>query len=181
MIYRVHAAVSIRRMYVMKTLSASTNSLHGPKNTEQTARKFAGVNVPFQTYFRNPRSKTPTYSPLLGRSFSMKLKLVKTVQTKTMWVQWLLSSKCNDCWNLFLIKLMLFQSVFLVSCYLFAKKMGVIILSYFVYFQILTSVLAVLMTVTVHVLHVQTQWDPLIVRVTVLTLEMAELAIYHQV
>ena len=77
---------------------------------------------------------------------------------------------------------MLFQSVFLVSCRdLFAKKMGVIILSYFVYFQILTSVLAVLMTVTVHVLHVQTQWDPLIVHVTVLTLEMAELAIYHQV
>ena len=76
---------------------------------------------------------------------------------------------------------MLFQSVFLVSCYLFAKEMGVIILSYFVYFQILTSVLAVLMTATVHVVHVQTQWDPLIVHVTVLTLEMAELAIYHQV
>ena len=37
------------------------------------------------------------------------------------------------------------------------------------------------MTVTVHVLYVQTQWDPLIVHVTVLTLEMAELAIYHQV
>ena len=59
--------------------------------------------------------------------------------------------------------------------------MGVIILSYFVYFQILTSVLAVLMTATVHVVHVQTQWDPLIVHVTVITLEMAELAIYHQV
>ena len=51
----------------------------------------------------------------------------------------------------------------------------------FVYFQILTSVLAVLMIVTVHVPYVQTQWDPLIVHVTVLTLEMAELAIYHQV
>ena len=37
------------------------------------------------------------------------------------------------------------------------------------------------MTVTVHVLYVQTQWDPLTVHVTVLTLEMAELAIYHQV
>ena len=48
MIYRVHAAVSIRHMYVMKTLIASTNSLHGPKNTEQTARKFAGVNGPLQ-------------------------------------------------------------------------------------------------------------------------------------
>ena len=48
MTYRVHAAVSIRRMYVMKTLIASTNSLHGPKNTEQTARKFAGVNEPLQ-------------------------------------------------------------------------------------------------------------------------------------
>ena len=77
---------------------------------------------------------------------------------------------------------MLFQSVSLVSCYLFAKKMGVIInLLLFVYFQILTSVLAVLMTVAVHVVYVQTQWDPLIVHVTVLTLEMAELAIYHQV
>ena len=48
MIYRVHAAVSTRRMDVMKTLIASTNSLHGPKNTEQTARKFAGVNGPLQ-------------------------------------------------------------------------------------------------------------------------------------
>ena len=77
---------------------------------------------------------------------------------------------------------MLFQSVFLVSCFLFAKKIGVIILIvFFFYFQILTSVLAVLMTVTVRVLHVQTQWDPLIVHVTVLTLEMAELATYHQV
>ena len=37
------------------------------------------------------------------------------------------------------------------------------------------------MTVTVHVLRVQTQKDPLIVHVTVLTLETAELAIYHQV
>ena len=48
MIYRVHAAVSIRHMCVMKTLIASTNSLHGPKNTDQTARKFAGVNGPLQ-------------------------------------------------------------------------------------------------------------------------------------
>ena len=48
MIYRVHAAVSIRHMYVMKTVIASTNSLHGPKNTDQTARKFAGVNGPLQ-------------------------------------------------------------------------------------------------------------------------------------
>ena len=60
--------------------------------------------------------------------------------------------------------------------------MGVIILIViFFYFQILTSVLVVLMTVTIHVLHVQTQWDPLIVHVTVLTLELAELAIYHRV
>ena len=81
MIYRVHAAVSIRRTYVMKTLIASTNSLHGPKNTEQTARKFAGVNMPLQ---RTLGTKAPTYSPLPGRSFSMKLKLVKTVQTQTM-------------------------------------------------------------------------------------------------
>ena len=48
MIYRVHAAVSIRRVYVTKTLIASTNSLHGPENTEQTARKFASVNGPLQ-------------------------------------------------------------------------------------------------------------------------------------
>ena len=48
MIYRAHAAVSIRHMYVIKTLIASTNSLHGPKNTDQTARKFAGVNGPSQ-------------------------------------------------------------------------------------------------------------------------------------
>ena len=39
----------------------------------------------------------------------------------------------------------------------------------------------VLMTVIVHVLHVQTQKDPLIVHVTVLTLEMAEFAIYRLV
>ena len=61
------------------------------------------------------------------------------------------------------------------------RKWAGLYLLLFVYFQILTSVLAVLMTVTVHVLYVQTQWDPLIVHVTVLTLEMAELAIYHQV
>ena len=48
MIYRVHAAVPIRRMHVMKTIIASTNSLQGPENTEQTARKFSGVNVPLQ-------------------------------------------------------------------------------------------------------------------------------------
>ena len=84
MIYRVHAAVSIRRMYVMKTLSASTNSLHGPKNTEQTARKFAGVNVPFQRTLGTLGVRPPPTPHYLGRSFSMKLKLVKTVQTKTM-------------------------------------------------------------------------------------------------
>ena len=59
MIYRVHAAVSIRRMYVMKTLSASTNSLHGPKNTEQTARKLAGVNVPLQRTLGTLRLRPP--------------------------------------------------------------------------------------------------------------------------
>ena len=64
MIHQVHAAVSIRRTCVMKTLIASTNSLHGPKNTEQTARKFAGVNVPLQRTFgtlgvRPPPTPTP--------------------------------------------------------------------------------------------------------------------------
>ena len=48
MIYRVHAAVPIRCMFVMKTLIASTNRLQGPENTEQTARKFSAVNVPLQ-------------------------------------------------------------------------------------------------------------------------------------
>ena len=43
--------------------------------------------------------------------------------------------------------------------------------------QILTSAPAVLTAATVHLLHVQTQWDPLVVHVTILTLEMAELAI----
>ena len=47
--------------------------------------------------------------------------------------------------------------------------------------QILTNAPAVLTTATVHSLHVQTQWDPSVARVTVLTAEMAELAIYHQV
>ena len=44
--------------------------------------------------------------------------------------------------------------------------------------QILTSAPAVLTAATVHLLHVQTQWDPLVVHVTVLTVEMVELAIY---
>ena len=54
MIYRVHAAVPIRRMYVMKTLIVSTNSLQGPENKEQTVRKFSGVNVPLQRTLREP-------------------------------------------------------------------------------------------------------------------------------
>ena len=37
------------------------------------------------------------------------------------------------------------------------------------------------MTVTVHLLLVPTQWDPLVVRVIILPAEMAELAIYLQV
>ncbi|CAH3133146.1 unnamed protein product [Porites lobata] len=39
---------------------------------------------------------------------------------------------------------------------------------------------AVLMTVTVHLLLVPTQWDPLVVHVIILPAEMAELAIYLQ-
>ena len=35
-------------------------------------------------------------------------------------------------------------------------------------------------TATVHVLHVQTQWDPSVVHVTILTLEMEGLAIFYQ-
>ena len=45
----------------------------------------------------------------------------------------------------------------------------------------MTSAPAVATTATVHLLHVQTQRDPLVVHVTVLTSEMAEVAIYHQV
>ena len=45
----------------------------------------------------------------------------------------------------------------------------------------MTSAPAVLMTVTVHLLLVPTQWDPLVVRVIILPAEMAELAIYLQV
>ena len=45
------------------------------------------------------------------------------------------------------------------------------------FLQTLTSAPAVLTTAIVHLLHVQTQWDPLVVHVTILTLEMAELAI----
>ena len=45
----------------------------------------------------------------------------------------------------------------------------------------MTSAPAVPTTATVHLLHVQTQRDPLVVHVTVLTSEMAEVAIYHQV
>ena len=60
--------------------------------------------------------------------------------------------------------------------------MGVIIcILLFFYFQILTNAPAALMTVTVQLLPVPTQWDPLVVHVIILTTEMAELAIYHQV
>ena len=69
MIYGVHAAVSIRHMYVMKTLIASTNSLHGPKNTEQTARKFAGVNVPLQRTLGTLRVRPPPTSHSLDFPF----------------------------------------------------------------------------------------------------------------
>ena len=83
MIYRVHSAVSIRRMYVMKTLITSTNSLHRPKNTDQTARKFAGVNVPLQRTLGTLGVRPPPTPHPLGVPFSMKLKFVKTVQTQT--------------------------------------------------------------------------------------------------
>ena len=73
-IYRVHAAVSIRRMYVMKTLIASTNSLHWPKNTEQTARK-SRCKRAFTTYFRKPRRKAPTYPSAPGRSLFHEIKI----------------------------------------------------------------------------------------------------------
>ena len=83
MIYQVHAAVSIRRMYVMKTLIASTNSLHGPENTEQTARKFADVNEPLQRALGTLGVRPPPTPHPLGVPFSIKLKFVKTVQTQT--------------------------------------------------------------------------------------------------
>ena len=72
-----------------------------------------------------------------------------------------------------------------LTCFLFAKKTVIqvmITLTFIVPFlQILTSAPAVPTTATVHLLHVQTQRDPLAVHVTVLTSEMAEVAIYHQV
>ena len=72
-----------------------------------------------------------------------------------------------------------------LTCFLFAKKTVIqvmITLNFIVPFlQILTSAPAVPTTATVHLLHVQTQRDPLAVHVTVLTSEMAEVAIYHQV
>ena len=80
----------------------------------------------------------------------------------------------------FFIMVMLFQSVFVLFCYLFAKWARLYILL-FVCLQILTSAPAVLMTVTVHLLLVPTQWDPLVVHVIILPAEMAELAIYLQV
>ena len=80
----------------------------------------------------------------------------------------------------FFIILMLFHSVFVLSCYLFAKWARLYILLFFC-LQILTSAPAVLMTVTVHLLLVPTQWDPLVVHVIILPAEMAELAIYLQV
>ena len=70
MMYRVHAAVSIRRMYVMKTFITSTNSLHGPKNTEETARKSAGINGPLQrTLGILGVRPTPTPTPFLPWAF----------------------------------------------------------------------------------------------------------------
>ena len=84
MIYRVHAAVSIRRVYVTKTLIASTNSLHGPENTEQTARKFTSVNGPLQRTLGTLGVRPPPTPHPPGVPFSMKLKLVNTVQTQTM-------------------------------------------------------------------------------------------------
>ena len=80
----------------------------------------------------------------------------------------------------FLIMLMLFHSVFVLSCYLFAKWARLYMLLFFC-LQILTSAPAVLMTVTVHLLLVPTQRDPLVVHVIILPAEMAELAIYLQV
>ena len=59
--------------------------------------------------------------------------------------------------------------------------MGVIIILLLFCLQILTSAPAVLMTVTVHLLLVPTQWDPLVVHVIILRAEMVELAIYLQV
>ena len=75
---------------------------------------------------------------------------------------------------------MLFYSFLVLFCYLLAKWASLYILLFF-RFQTLTSVPAVLMTVTVHLLLVPTQSDPLVVHVMILPAEMAELAIYLQV
>ena len=73
-----------------------------------------------------------------------------------------------------------------LTCFLFARKavlQVMITLTFIVPFvQIQTSAPAVPTTATVHLLHVQTQWDPLVVHVAVLTSEMAKLAlIFHTV
>ena len=72
-----------------------------------------------------------------------------------------------------------------LTCFLFVKKtvtQVMITLTCIVPFvQILTSAPAELTTATVHLLHVQTQRDPLVAHVTALPAEMAELVMYHQV
>ena len=51
--------------------------------TEQTARKFAGVNEPLQRTLGILGVRPLPTPHSLGVPFSMKLKFVKTVQTQT--------------------------------------------------------------------------------------------------
>ena len=166
----IHALVFIRCMKWTLILSAA--SLRGPKITEQISRKIGGEHGPLRRTLGTLGESNPLPHPLLddNNKFWRRYKLTRR--------------KCNDCWNFFFffffIMLMLFESVFVLSCYLFAKWARLYILLFFC-LQILTSAPAVLMTVTVHLLLVPTQWDPLVVHVIILPAEMAELAIYLQV
>ena len=73
MIYRVHAAVSIRLMYVMNHLSTQLIVYTGLK-TDQTARKFAGVNGPLQRTLGALGVRPPPTPLPPGRYFFHEIK-----------------------------------------------------------------------------------------------------------
>ena len=133
------------------TLILLAASLRGPKIIEQISRKIAGEHGPLRRTLGTLGENTQCKRPPHPPLFFF-----------------------------FFIMLVLFHPVVVSSSYLFAKWAWLYILLFF-YFQILTSAPAVLMTVTVHLLLVPTQRDPLVVHVTILPAEMAELAVYLQV
>ena len=105
----IHAAVSIKRMKWTLTLQAA--SLHGPKITEQMSRKIACEVGPLRRFSGTLGESTPLPHPF-----------------RVPWV----NTACRDGTNspivsatmfetFFLIRLMLFYSVFVLFCYLFTK------------------------------------------------------------